>query len=206
VVQAYNDEGKTVVLTQSPTIQRVSQRILLVIAATFPEYSVYLQDITQAYTQLTTTLNCDFYIMLPKGIAQWEGFLLKVVKPLYSVPEASNYWFRTYYKHHINKLQMAQSTYDPCLMYSTTVSFGLVGLQTDDTLIVADNAFVEAEETELQKARLMAKKREQLTKGNKLKFNGGDITLQSDSSITITQESYNTTLQIVTATADLVSS
>jgi hypothetical protein len=52
----------------------------------------------------------------------------------------------------------------------------------------------------------MAKKREQLTKGNKLKFNGGDITLQSDNSITITQEPYNTTLQVVTTTADLVSS
>jgi hypothetical protein len=45
-----------------------------------------------------------------------------------------------------------------------------------------------------------------LTKGNKLKFNGRDITLQSDNSITITQESYNTTLQVVTITADLVSS
>jgi hypothetical protein len=206
VVQAYNDEGKTVVLTQSPTIQRVSQRILLAIAATFPEYGVYLRDITQAYTQSTTTLNRDFYITPPKGIAQWEGFLLKVVKPLYGVPEAGNHWFGTYHKHHIDKLQMAQSTYDPCLMYSTTASFGLVGLQTDDTLIAADDAFAKAEEEELQRAGFLAKKREQLTEGHKLKFNGGDITLQSDGSITITQESHNTTLQIVTATADLVSS
>ena len=29
VVQAYNDQGKDLVLTQSPTIQRVSQRIIL---------------------------------------------------------------------------------------------------------------------------------------------------------------------------------
>ena len=73
---------------------------------------------------------------------------------------------------------MAQSTYDPCLMYSTNnTSFGLVRLQTDDTLIVADNTFTEAEEAELQKASFMAKKREQLTKGNKLKFNSRDITL-----------------------------
>jgi hypothetical protein len=92
-------------------------------------------------------------------------------------------------------------------MYSTNnTSFGLVRLQTDDTLIVADNTFTEAEEVELQKAGFIAKKREQLTKGNKLKFNGRDITLQSDNSITITQESYNTILQVVTTTADLVSS
>jgi hypothetical protein len=149
VVQAYNDEEKTAVLTQSPTIQRVSQRILLAIAATFPEYNVYLRDITQAYTQSTTTLNRDFYITPPKGVAQWEGFYLKVVKPLYGVPEAGNHWFGTYQKHHIDKLQMTQSTYDPCLMYSTTTTFGLVGLQTDDTLIVADDAFAKAEEEEL---------------------------------------------------------
>jgi hypothetical protein len=102
---------------------------------------------------------------------------------------------------------MAQSTYDPCLMYSTNnTSFGLVGLQTDNTLIVADNTFTEAEEAELQKAGFIAKKREQLTKGNRLKFNSRDITLQSNNSITITQESYNTILQVVTTTADLVSS
>jgi hypothetical protein len=206
VVQAYDDEGKTAVLTQSPTIQRVSQRILLALAAIFPEYSIYLRDITQAYTQSTTTLNRDFYITPPKGITQWEGFYLKVVKPLYGVPEAGNHWFGTYHKHHIDKLHMAQSTYDPCLMYSTSTSFGLVGLQTDDTLIVADDTFARAEEEELQKAGFMAKKREQLIKGTKLKFNGGDITLQSDNSITITQESYNATLQTVTTTADLISS
>jgi hypothetical protein len=74
---------------------------------------------------------------------------LKVVKPLYSVPEAGNHWFSTYYKHHLDKLYIAQSTYDPCLIYSTTTPFGLVGLQTDDILIVADNTFVEAKEAEL---------------------------------------------------------
>lgn len=29
VVQAYNDQGKSIVLTQSPTIQRLSQRLIL---------------------------------------------------------------------------------------------------------------------------------------------------------------------------------
>jgi hypothetical protein len=42
---------------------------------------------------------------------------------------------------------------------------------------VADNAFTEDEETELKKAGFIAKKREQLAEGTKLKFNGRDITL-----------------------------
>jgi hypothetical protein len=68
VIQVYNDSGKVQVLTQSPTIQRVSQRILLAIAATMLEYNVYLRDITQAYTQSTIELNRDFYAIPPKDV------------------------------------------------------------------------------------------------------------------------------------------
>ncbi len=42
---------------------------------------------------------------------------------------------------------MTESTYDPCLLYSTIHSkFGVVGLQTDDTLILADDEFADQEE------------------------------------------------------------
>jgi hypothetical protein len=40
---------------------------------------------------------------------------------------------------------MEQSTYDPCLLYNTK-PFGVVGLQTDDTLFVADAQFAEQEQ------------------------------------------------------------
>jgi hypothetical protein len=175
-----------------------------------PEYGVYLRDITQAYTQSTTTLNRDFYVRPPKGIPQWQSqhLYLKVIKPLYGVPEAGNHWFGTYQKHHLEKLQMSQSTYDPCLMMvSKTEYFGVVGLQTDDTLFIADRNFATAEETELRKAGLMAKEREQLSTANAIKFNGGTITLQKDGSINISQETYNKTLRPVAMTnTDLTSS
>ena len=50
-----------------------------------------------------------------------------------------------------------------------------MGLQTDDTLFLADEAFVEAEQNELHKAKFIAKEREQLTVNTPLKFNGGLI-------------------------------
>ena len=50
VVQAYQDIEKNIVLTQSPTIQHISQRLILALAATLPDNSLYLQDIIQAYT------------------------------------------------------------------------------------------------------------------------------------------------------------
>jgi hypothetical protein len=66
VIQAYNDQGKNMILTQSPTIQRVSQRIILALAMTLKDktgksLSVYLCDIPQVYIQSRTPLVRDFF-------------------------------------------------------------------------------------------------------------------------------------------------
>ena len=67
VVQAYNNLEKDLILTQSPTIQRVSQRLILCITAITQNNSIhlYLRDISQAYVQSATRLNRDFYIRAP---------------------------------------------------------------------------------------------------------------------------------------------
>jgi hypothetical protein len=56
VIQAYNDHEKALVLTQALTIQRISQRIILALAAS-NDHHLYLRDITQAYMQLSISLN-----------------------------------------------------------------------------------------------------------------------------------------------------
>jgi hypothetical protein len=96
VVQAYNDDEKRIILTQSPTIQRISQRIILYIAAMIGDTTrLYLRDISQAYVQSTTSLNRDFYIKPPRELVAHlnlqEGAILKVIKPLYGVLEAGNH-------------------------------------------------------------------------------------------------------------------
>jgi hypothetical protein len=82
------------VLTQSPTIQRVSQRLILCIAAMGP-HSLYLRDISQAYVQSATNLNREFYVRPPRELQNELGLgedsVLKVLKPLYGVPEAGNH-------------------------------------------------------------------------------------------------------------------
>ena len=90
---------------------------------------------------------------------------------------------------------MEQSTYDPCLLYSNQ-PFGIVGLQTDDTLFVGDDAFAKKEQLRLQKAGFLAKERERLTFNNNLKFNGGVIHA-NDTSITLTQVRQCKNLKIV---------
>ena len=96
VIQAYNDDEKHVVLTQSPTIQRINQRIVLSIAAmTMETIGLYLRDISQAYVQSTTLFNRDFYINPPRELVRElnlkESSVLKVLRPLYGVPESGNH-------------------------------------------------------------------------------------------------------------------
>ncbi|RAL58503.1 hypothetical protein DID88_004007 [Monilinia fructigena] len=132
----------------------------------------------------------------PKEVGLEDGYVLYVIKPLYGIPEAGNHWFGTYHNHHRDKLNMTQSTYDPCLLYSND-SIGIVGLQTDDTLIVAVERFAHLEQEQLGKAHFMAKNREQLTEDHPLKFNGGLITLKGDK-IYLNQEKQCNNIRMVT--------
>ena len=50
-----------------------------------------------------------------------------------------------------------------------------MGLQTDDTLFLADKTFVEVEQNKLYKVKFIAKEHEQLTINTPLKFNSGLI-------------------------------
>jgi hypothetical protein len=168
--------------------------------------SLYLRDISQAYVQSSTHLNRDFFIRPPPELGLHEGLILKVIKPLYGVPEAGNHWFNTYHRHHIEELRMDQSTYDPCLLYTNRNGFGVVGLQTDDTLFLADETFAKSEETKLREANFLAKEREELTRTTPIKFNGGHIKQEKDS-ITLTQERQCQNLKLVTTKViDLTSS
>jgi hypothetical protein len=55
VVQAYKDNGKKTVLTQSPTIQHVSQRLILCLAL-YADLDIHVRDITQAYSRTASNM------------------------------------------------------------------------------------------------------------------------------------------------------
>ena len=108
--------------------------------------------------------------------------IMIVRKPLYGVPEAGNHWWATYHKHHVEKLGMEVSTFDPCLMITTTSKelFGLVGMQTDDTLGLSTEEFAILEDEQLRKANLQAKPKEVLSPTNPLAFNGCILSQEDD--------------------------
>jgi hypothetical protein len=108
----------------------------------------------------------DFYVKPPQDLKLQEGSILKVVKPLYGIPEAANReplvqnlgtTTNTISTHSLHVI----STYDPCLLYVNDFNankeeqghFAVVGLQTDDSLFLANQPFVDLEGKELGKAK-----------------------------------------------------
>jgi hypothetical protein len=78
---------------------------------------------------------------------------------------------------------MVVSTYDPCLLITTTTTeaFAVVGMQTDDTLMLASNEFSQKEDSELAKANFRAKPKTMLTPNEPIIFNGGVLSMEEDS-------------------------
>ncbi|KAI1001773.1 hypothetical protein K3495_g6429 [Podosphaera aphanis] len=91
---------------------------------------------------------------------------------------------------------MIPSTFDPCLLHTTEDVLGLVGLQTDDTLILANSVVTAREEDQLMEAKILAKEREKLTASNNLQFNGGLITLINNS-IYLSQEKQCNNIRLI---------
>ena len=97
VMQAHNNEKENLVLTQLPIIQR-------------------------AYIQLTSDFNWDFYIRLPPEqislLDILSDYIVKVIKLLHNVSEASINRFAIYYLYYKEKSGMIESVYNPFLFWS----------------------------------------------------------------------------------------
>ncbi|EKD20760.1 polyprotein [Drepanopeziza brunnea f. sp. 'multigermtubi' MB_m1] len=104
-------------------------------------------------------------------------------RALYGVPEAGTH-----------------CTFDPCLLLSTSRrdDFAIIGLQTDDTFILATDTFAAKEEDELTKAKLDSKSRDKLLTTKELAFNGGVLRQHaSDNSMSLLQKGQGLKLKLV---------
>ena len=77
---------------------------------------------------------------------------------------------------------MTISIFNPYFLITTTgTPFGIVGMQTNDIIILGDNRFSAFKEDELVKVNLMAKLKEKLNLTTPLLFNGCILFLNKDS-------------------------
>jgi hypothetical protein len=89
MIQIYNDHEKTLMLTQTFIIQKMSQRVMLVIIASINEnHHLYLRNITQTYTQSKSSLNRMFFIRSLLDLNLSNDAILKIIKLLYDVSKA----------------------------------------------------------------------------------------------------------------------
>lgn len=175
--QGHSDQDKNSLLTQSPTIQRASQRVTATLSSSLKARNINLciRDIRQSYSQPQSSLKRVVYAYLLKEMKAIynEDTIIRLVKPSYGIEEASLHWFATYFKYHLNNLQKEISTYDPCLLISNSnKQFAVVGIQTDDALILTDMNWSILEETELSNASFKAKEKLKLSRDTPLIFNG----------------------------------
>lgn len=108
----------------------------------------------QAYVHSTHTVNRPSFINPPKCINIPSDKLLKVVLPLYGLPEIGFLWFQTYHDHYIEKLRMRASIHDLCFLYTpnlmdkTSTVRGDKCLQAEDTLNIGSISFMDLGENE----------------------------------------------------------
>ena len=193
VLAGHSDEGKQEILTQAPTIQRMSQRLILAIGPTLLVRGMKceLRDITQAYVQSIDKLERMLLARPPHELKDHfpQDTILRIVRPLYGAAESGLFWFKTYHAHHKEKLLMKTSSYDPCLLITDEGpdTFGITGMQTDDTLSFVTDNFSVREEEALQAAKFRAKAKTTLTETQPIEFNGGKI-VRTDNTIILIQK------------------
>ncbi|RDI84341.1 hypothetical protein Vi05172_g5620 [Venturia inaequalis] len=121
-----------------------------------------------------------------------------IKRALYGLAESGLYWFKTYHAHHVEKLDMRVSSYDPCLLFTTSGRdvFAITGLQTDDTFSFVTEAFSIKEEAELTKAGFRAKGKTTLAQDQPVEFNGARIRLDNGD-IIVEQKGQADRLQII---------
>ena len=115
---------------------------------------------------------------------------LKVVRPLYVMPESPMHWFKTFFHHHRNELGMKQSDIDLCLLFQMNNEClpGLTDSRVDDTISANTSSFLEEEEK--ASVEFLNKGKEEIS-GTPVRFNiadnyhkGNDTFIQQQSYIT----------------------
>lgn len=122
VVQGHRDKEKSALVHESTNMRQPSIKILTAIAAIFG-FNIWCTDVSQAYLQSGTKLLRDVYIKPTGEFELPPNTLLKLLRPLYGLPDAGDYWHATFARHMQNDLGMTQTFGDLALFFNTlTVS------------------------------------------------------------------------------------
>jgi hypothetical protein len=185
VVRGFQDRMKGFLVHEPNTVRVTSIRILMAIASLLG-FSIWSEDVTQAFVQSTENLLRDIYLEPAKELQMDQDLVLKLIKPLYGLSDSGDHWARTLNEHHKRDLGMTQSGIDGSLFFKQLGSnlIGLSATYVDDTLRAGTPRFVkDAELTgQIFDSKLPTK--------HQIKFAGLDITSNTSESNAISQQKY----------------
>lgn len=75
-------------------------------------------------------------------------FIKHIIKPLYNILEAWNYWFAIYYIYYKEKLEIVKSIHTLFFLPNSSF-FGIIEIQNNYILIFAYNNFISIEKKKL---------------------------------------------------------
>ena len=137
VIGGHRDRHKDLVVHNSTTIRPENVRLLLALA-TILALPISLADWKQGYVQSKSQLLRKVFTK-PKELQLAPNELVQVIRPLYGLPDAGEYWNETLSNHLREHCQFQQSTTDFCLWIRTTAQklLALATTYVDDVLIAA---------------------------------------------------------------------
>jgi Reverse transcriptase (RNA-dependent DNA polymerase) len=144
VVQGHRDKQKTSMVHQNTTAKQQSTRLLTGLAAIFG-FRICTHDVQQAYLQSAESLIRDVYLKPPAVLNLRGDQVLKLLRPLYGLCDAGDYWARTILDHLTKDLNLTQSIGDSGLFFRA-MNKKLVALTAsfvDDLLMAGDDDFHE---------------------------------------------------------------
>lgn len=183
------DIASTIISTKSPIIQISSQRIICCTAASLTNHKPYILDMPQAYIQSRSNPERVIYLQAPEEMGLAHDECLLVLKPLYGIPESGLHWFLTFQNHHIEKLVMAATTVDPCLLSKREGKSidGIATIQVDDTFGHGTEEFLNQENSKT-KSTFKTKPRKIFQPGESVTFNGTNILFEKDKTFKLSQK------------------
>jgi hypothetical protein len=152
VIGGHRDRLRGQLVHVSSTLQQTHARVLIALAAVlgFPVWTV---DIQQAYLQSATPLLRDVYVKPdPQAIRLGNDELLRLLKPLYGLEDAGDYWAVTLSRFHTDHLGLQQTAGDFALFFRSIRGrlLGMSGSYVDDLIQSGTRAFREEMQRELQ--------------------------------------------------------
>lgn len=144
VVKGHTDAENNLFVNSAANVQKSSLSMLIGLAAVFC-YRIWSQDVAHEYLQSAQKLKIEVFIRPPKEFQLDYGELLELLKPLYGLTDAGDYWNDNFSRHLKGDMTMKPTSGD-LEMFTKIVRDNLacmVGVYVDDTISTGPPEFEE---------------------------------------------------------------